>query len=240
MKRNKFTATERDQISFVLDRAFVHLDAWFQWFNTTQSEDMSSYFWHGRDNATMRELNPKTLTSGLDDYPHASHPTKDERHLDLRCWMFLAADCMHSISKLLPKEHELGKEYDSAAKLLSNFEILNQMHFDDAHGTYLDFGNHTEKCSFDLVRSNGKQPLCKSKARPGSFRIAKIEDSSILEQQLNLISNRSILWTDYGLRSLSKSRENGPYRDKAKIIYNDLRSNLIRNVVKNYQQTGYF
>ncbi|CAL5378069.1 unnamed protein product [Camellia sinensis] len=69
-----------------------------------------------------------TLTSGLDDYPRASHPTEDERHLDLRCWMFLAIDCMHSISKFLPKEHELGK-----------------MHFDDAHGTYLDFGNHTEK-----------------------------------------------------------------------------------------------
>ncbi|KAL7171738.1 hypothetical protein ACSBR2_036410 [Camellia fascicularis] len=146
MKRNKFTATERDQISSVLDRAFVRLEAWFQWFNTTQSgKDMSCYFWHGRDNATMRELNPKTLTSGLDDYPRASHPTEDERHLDLRCWMFLAADCMHSISKLLQKEHELGKEYDSTAKLLLNFEILNQMHFDDAHGTNLDFGNHPEK-----------------------------------------------------------------------------------------------
>ncbi|CAL5437496.1 unnamed protein product [Camellia sinensis] len=32
-----------------------------------------------------------------------------------------------------------------------------------------------------------------------------IQDSTILEQQLNLISNRSILWTDYGLRSLSKT-----------------------------------
>ncbi|CAL5433577.1 unnamed protein product [Camellia sinensis] len=149
MKRNKFTATERDRISFVLDRAFVHLEAWFQWFNTTQSgKDMSSYFGHGRDNATMRELNPK---------------------------MIIHMHCMHSISKLLPKEHELGKKYDSIAKLLSNFEILNQMHFDDAHRTYLDFGNHTEKCSFDLVRSNGKQPLCTSRARPGSFRIAKIE-----------------------------------------------------------------
>ncbi|KAF5941731.1 hypothetical protein HYC85_019373 [Camellia sinensis] len=33
-----------------------------------------------------------------------------------------------------------------------------------------------------------------------------VVDSTILEQQLNLISNRSILWTDYGLRSLSKTR----------------------------------
>ncbi|CAL5433629.1 unnamed protein product [Camellia sinensis] len=162
MKRNKFTATERDRISFVLDRAFVHLEAWFQWFNTTQlGKDMSSYFGHGRDNATMRELNPK--------------------------------NCMHSISKLLPKEHELGKEYDSTAKLLSNFEILNQMHFDDAHGTYLDFGNHTEKVP-----------------RPGSFRIAKIEICSL-----------------YSLCLPFPICENGPYRDKAKIIYNDLRSNLI-------------
>ena len=37
MKRNKFTATERDQISSVLEWAFVRLEAWFQWFNTTQS-----------------------------------------------------------------------------------------------------------------------------------------------------------------------------------------------------------
>lgn len=33
-----------------------------------------------------------------------------------------------------------------------------------------------------------------------------IQDSWILDRQLDLISNRSILWTDYGLRSLSKTR----------------------------------
>lgn len=53
--------------------------------------------------------NFQTLSSGFDDYPRASHPGNEERHLDLRCWMLLAADCMYSISKLLKKEKELGK-----------------------------------------------------------------------------------------------------------------------------------
>ncbi|XP_052204412.1 mannosyl-oligosaccharide glucosidase GCS1-like isoform X2 [Diospyros lotus] len=296
-KRNKFTATERDQISSFLDLAFIRLEAWFQWFNTTQSgKDMGSYFWHGRDNSTTRELNPKALSSGLDDYPRASHPSEEERHLDLRCWMLLAADCMYSISKLLGKERELGKEYGSTAKLLSDFGILNQMHFDDSYGAYFDFGNHTEKvqlswrevignnhhASRELVQEVLEQPKLRFVPHVGYVSLFPFvgriipPDSSILEQQLNLISNRSILWTDYGLRSLSKtssmymkrntehdppywrgpiwmnmnylilsslhhySKENGPYRDRARTIYHELRSNVIRNVVRNYQQTGYF
>nr|POE44799.1 isoform 2 of mannosyl-oligosaccharide glucosidase gcs1 [Quercus suber] len=95
----------------------------------------------------------KTLSAGLDDYPRASHPSEDERHLDLRCWMYLASDCMHSIAELLDKDTKPGKDYSATARLLSDFQILNQMHLDNKYGAYFDFGNHTEKALVDMVES---------------------------------------------------------------------------------------
>ncbi|KAJ7957586.1 mannosyl-oligosaccharide glucosidase GCS1-like [Quillaja saponaria] len=296
IKNKKFTATESNEILLFLERASVRLEAWFQWFNTSQSgNQMSSYYWHGRDNMTARELNPKTLSSGLDDYPRASHPSGDERHLDIRCWMFLAADCMHSISELLGKATNPAMNYGATAKLLSDFEILNQMHFDDAYGAYFDFGNHTEKVRLswkemkvgnnyaarELLREVLERPELKLVPHIGYVSLfpfmTKIipPESWILEKQLDIISNRSILWTDYGLRSLAKtstlymkrntehdppywrgpiwininymilsalhhySKVDGPYKDRARAIYEDLRGNLIRNLVHNYYQTGF-
>ncbi|CAN6726949.1 unnamed protein product [Malus baccata var. baccata] len=297
LKINKFTAAESDAISSFVERAFVRLEAWFQWFNTTQSgKEVGSYYWHGRDSTTNRELNPKTLSSGLDDYPRASHPSEDERHVDLRCWMLLAADCLHSIAELFEKENKSAKKYGATVKLLSDFETLNQMHYDDTYGTYFDFGNHTEKVRLvwkevitghnyatrELVREVLESPKLRLVPHIGPISlfpfIGRIipADSRILEKQLDLISNRSILWTDYGLRSLAKtssvymkrntehdapywrgpiwmnmnymilsslhhySRVDGPYKEKARTIYDDLRGNLIRNVVKNYHKTGFF
>ncbi|KAL3835679.1 hypothetical protein ACJIZ3_010415 [Penstemon smallii] len=295
IKKNKFTASEREDISIFLRQAFVRLDAWFNWFNTTQSgKDVNTFFWHGRDNATIRELNPKSLSSGLDDYPRASHPSEDERHLDLRCWMHLAADCMHSISEFL-EDDVIGKEYGLTVELLSDFELLNQMHLDNANGAYFDYGNHTEKVrlswrvvetagsfpSRELVREVLEKPVLRLVPHIGYVSLFPFmgrlipPGSWILEKQLDLISNSSTLWTNFGLRSLSKtssvymkrntehdppywrgpiwmninymilsalnhySKVGGPYRERAKIIYDDLRNNLIRNVVKNYNQTGF-
>ncbi|XP_044490914.1 mannosyl-oligosaccharide glucosidase GCS1 [Mangifera indica] len=296
LKKNKFTSTESNDISSFLERALIRLEGWFHWFNTTQSgKEMNSYFWHGRDSTTIRELNPKTLSSGLDDYPRASHPSEEERHLDLRCWMLLAADSLHSIADLFAKESKQEKEYGSTAKLLSDFEILNKMHFDPAYGAYFDYGNHTEKVRLswketnmrnnyptrELVREVLEKPETRFVPHIGYVSLfpfmEKIipPESWILEKQLDLISNRSILWTDYGLCSLAKTSSmymkrntehdppywrgpiwmnmnyrilsalhhyaqvNGPYRDRANVIYDELRSNLIRNVVNNYHQTGF-
>ncbi|KEH20572.1 mannosyl-oligosaccharide glucosidase [Medicago truncatula] len=222
LKNNEFNVMDRSEISLFLERAFGRLDAWFQWYNETQSgEQMSSYYWRGRDNMTTLQLNPQTLTSGLDDYPRASHPSSDERHLDLRCWVLLAAQCMHSIEELLNKETKPEKNYGSTVKLLSDLEILNEMHFDDVHGAYFDFGNHTEKVQLkwkelkarrQLVREVLERPVLKLVPQIGYVNFFPFmgriipSGSWILEKQLELISNRSLLWTDYGLRSLAKTR----------------------------------
>ncbi|XP_077227087.1 mannosyl-oligosaccharide glucosidase GCS1-like isoform X2 [Tasmannia lanceolata] len=238
----------------------------------------------------------QTLSSGLDDYPRASHPNEDELHLDLRCWMFLAADCMHSIAELLGMRNSSEMGYYSMAKQLSNFEILNQMHLDDTYGAYFDFGNHTEKVRLrwhevkgsssnyagrELLREVLERPQLGLVPHVGyvslfPFMMKMIpSESLILGKQLDLVFNRSTLWTDYGLRSLSKtssvymkrntehdppywrgpiwmnmnymilsalhhySEADGPHKAKARMIYEELRKNLIGNVVRNYFQTGY-
>ncbi|CAH2236481.1 jg20111 [Pararge aegeria aegeria] len=56
-----------------LNRMFPRLQAWYQWFQTTQKgEEHTSYRWRGRENDGV-QLNPKTLTSGLDDYPRFAY-----------------------------------------------------------------------------------------------------------------------------------------------------------------------
>ena len=40
LKRNKFSVVESNDISSFLERGFVRLEAWFQWFNTTQSGNL--------------------------------------------------------------------------------------------------------------------------------------------------------------------------------------------------------
>ncbi|KAL0926218.1 hypothetical protein M5K25_002430 [Dendrobium thyrsiflorum] len=295
LRLGKFSNEDMDKISSFLGRAYIRLGAWYQWFNNTQSgKDTSTFYWHGRDNATTRELNPKTLSSGLDDYPRASHPSEDERHLDLWCWMLLAADCLHSISEIIGMQNASARGSFLTPKQLINFEALNQLHLDKVSGAYFDYGNHTEKVRLrwhdvnvgntvkrELVRETLQKPYLRLVPHVGYISlfpfIMKIipPESWILGKQLELISNRSTLWTDYGIRSLSKtsslymkrntehdppywrgpiwinlnymilsalnhySKVDGPYRSRAHALYKELRSNLIRNIVKNYYETGY-
>lgn len=199
-----------------LSHLWPRLRAWYNWFNTTQLGEMpGTYRWRGRDPKTMRELNPKTLTSGLDDYPRASHPTADERHLDLRCWMTLASGLMADIARLIEKD---PTRFDDAYRYLSDNNVLDALHWSYAANGYMDFGLHTDELELRKLAPNAEMkrvvhgdpklkfvdsfgyvsffPLFLQIIDPYSAKLGKV---------LEDLRRQDLLWTPYGLRSLAKN-----------------------------------
>ncbi|KAJ9596409.1 hypothetical protein L9F63_012572 [Diploptera punctata] len=281
-----------------LERLYPRLQAWFDWFNNTQLGDLpGTYRWRGRDSTTNRQLNPITLTSGLDDYPRASHPNVDERHIDLRCWIALASSTMSEIAKLLNRNEQ---KYTNTYSYLSDNKLLDELHWSSNSESYSDFGLHTDavvlKCppppksppgyqvpqNLEKIRIVLKDPELRFvdstfgyvSLFPFLLQIIDV-NSPKLNKVLDDIKNPELLWTNYGLRSLAKSapmymkkntehdppywrgpvwinlnylavralnyysKKEGPYSQKSKLIYNELRSNLINNIMKEFKRTGY-
>lgn len=279
-----------------LERMYGRLVKWFDWYNTTQLGELpGAYRWRGRNGNTNLELNPKTLTSGLDDYPRASHPTVDERHVDLMCWITLGAKVLAEIAILLSRPSE---KYTNTFKYLSNNQLLDRLHWSYKKNTYADFGFHTDKVKLHKPPSHPNQqgPLIPQpflrvvlenpelqfvdsnfgyvSLFPFFLQILDPESPKLLTV-LNDLKNDDYLWTDYGLRSLSKTsplymkkntehdppywrgpiwinmnylalkalnhygKTKGPYSDRAQTLYDRLRQNLIKNMVKEYKRTGY-
>ena len=208
----------------LLDKLYPRLQAWFEWFNTTQTGDSpGTYRWRGRDATTNRELNPKTMTSGLDDYPRASHPNIDERHVDLRCWIGFAAGVMARLADIL---HQPSEKYRNTHDYLSENDLLNKLHWSPNTRSYSDFGLHTDRVelrrapppprshasSSELIRVVLEDPTLRYVDTSFGyislfpFMLNVIEPSSIqLDRILQDITNPELLWTKYGLRSLAKT-----------------------------------
>ncbi|KAJ6658585.1 hypothetical protein lerEdw1_019973 [Lerista edwardsae] len=263
-----------------LRRLYPRLQSWYDWYNRTQAGPLPySFRWRGRDQDTQLFLNPKTLTSGLDDYPRASHPSPDERHLDLRCWMAVASAVM--------------------AEVLADNELLDQQHWAKALGSFADYGNHTQAVSLERERLQPPPPgqpppvprLLRVVRQPprlqfvgGALGYVSLfplllqllrPDSPRLGSLLADMRSEAKLWTPFGLRSLSRTspfylRRNtehdppywrgpiwinmnflavralhhygqleGPHREQAAALYQELRANVVRNVFRQYVESGY-
>ncbi|BET01617.1 Mannosyl oligosaccharide glucosidase [Nesidiocoris tenuis] len=215
--------TEEDRLG-ALERLYPRLVAWFDWFNTTQTGPLpGTYRWRGRDAKTNRELNPKTLSSGLDDYPRSSHPTDDERHLDLRCWIMLGAGTLAEIAKLLNRE---SYKYMDTFAYLFDPKLLDQLHWSEDLQRYADYGRHTD----DVALKRPPPPPPPSRPSPQEMvRVVLTEprdrlvdttfgynslfpffvhgfssNSPRLLKMLTDLRNPELLWTKFGLRSLAK------------------------------------
>lgn len=210
-----------------LERIYPRLQAWISWYNTTQSGKLfGTYRWRGRELFKENELNPKTLTSGLDDYPRASHPDENERHVDLRCWMAFATGVMAELAHLLDRD---DSKYLETHYYLSDNALLNELHLSPLTKTYADYGFHTDSVALKAARQpsinrpqHHQQPVQKIRIHrtPPEYRYVDsafgyvslfpflleilTPDSPYLEKILHNIHDPEILWTNHGLRSLSK------------------------------------
>jgi len=211
-----------------LRAAWPRLRTWFLWYTQTQAGPVDgSYRWRGREAGGNHELNPKTLTSGLDDYPRASHPSPEERHVDLRCWMALAAHSLASVGAAVGAPSDEIAEFRALAAQLGDFEELKRLHWDEKRKVFADWGLHTEDVKLvkeeninDGGNGGGDGRLKREVSSPPKLQyiphygylslfplIMKLipNDSPILGQQIADLRKESELWTPFGLRSLSKS-----------------------------------
>jgi mannosyl-oligosaccharide glucosidase len=216
----------------MLEKLYPRLHSWFQWFNNTQKgEVLGTYRWRGRQADSVTELNPKTLTSGLDDFPRASHPTDSERHIDLRCWIALASSVMVQLGNILGKNVE---KYEETFYFLTDNELLTEQHFSTKTNTFADYGLHTDavvlkRPPMQPQKNNNQNPY-EQPSVPDKIRVVlghpemRFVDTTfgyvnlfpfllqiiephnpILGVTLTKLKDPDLLWTNYGLRSLAKS-----------------------------------
>lgn len=201
-----------------LEDMFPRLQAWYNWYNTSQAGDRpGTYRWRGRDPNPRHELNPKTLTSGLDDYPRASHPTKDEYHIDLYSWMTLASRAMAKIATVI--ESNSVASYEETYKYLQDEKLMTQLHWSDQYKIFCDRGLHSLQVKLQKPLHQPDLPSIRIEQSPPEFGcVPEIGYVSLFPFLLQILDPKSDklplimddmsdpnrLWTKYGLRSLSK------------------------------------
>ena len=171
------------------------------WFRKTQWGDIKSYDreafstkeayrWRGR---TVEHI----LPSGLDDYPRPQPPHPGELHTDLISWVGMMTRSMRRIAKTLGETDDAKEFQDFETAILRN---IDDLHWDSKEKTYCDatIDDYEESVHACHVGYISIFPFLTGLLPPDSPRLGPILDS---------ISDPEKLWSDYGIRSLSKEDE---------------------------------
>ncbi|KAF2199000.1 glycoside hydrolase [Delitschia confertaspora ATCC 74209] len=171
------------------------------WFRKTQAGDITSYdreAYSTKEAYRWRGRTPQhILTSGIDDYPRPNPPHPGELHVDLISWMGMMTRALGRIGSALGETDDVKQfaRYEDA--ILHNIEDL---HWDDKAKVYCD-------ATIDDYEENVH--VChKGYISIFPFLVGLLPpDSPRLKAILDVLSDPEELWSEYGLRSLSKSDE---------------------------------
>ena len=190
-----------DSVIAWLQELYPLLRKHYFWYKKTQTGDIKSYDreafsskesyrWRGR---TDRH----TLPSGLDDYPRAQPPHPGELHVDLMGWMGMITRSMRRIA------HKIGDTDD--VKDFKDIETAIARNVDDLHWSEKD----KAYCDATIDAYEEHVHVChKGYLSLFPFMTGLVpSDSPKLGHILDLIGDSEELWSDYGIRSLSKKDE---------------------------------
>ncbi|KAJ7172722.1 glycoside hydrolase [Mycena filopes] len=241
-----------------LKSIYAPLKRHYDWFRRTQRGQIKQYArvarsrtegyrWRGRSEQHV-------LTSGMDDYPRGP-PHAGELHLDLISWMAFFTGTMKDIAEFVGEVDDATSFGEIEQAILYN---IDDLHWSERDQMYCDA--NTSRITFATKGYLSMFPLLLALLPPSSPHLGPMLDALHDPEQL---------WSPYGLRSLSASHpefgqgenywkgpiwvqmnylalravkyaaEEGPYQARAQEIYQQLRKNIIDNVFKEYERTGY-
>uniref|UniRef100_A0AC34Q2Z5 Glycosyl hydrolase family 63 C-terminal domain-containing protein n=1 Tax=Panagrolaimus sp. JU765 TaxID=591449 RepID=A0AC34Q2Z5_9BILA len=123
-------------------KIYPRMKLFYNWMKTIQKGPrIGSFQWQGRNSTTNLELNPGTTPSGLDDYPRASHPSKDEYHVDIKCWMAMSSNVLLNLA-ILAHDSDWLPTITADQQLFNNLTLLDQLHWSEQSHGYFDYGYH--------------------------------------------------------------------------------------------------
>lgn len=246
---------------------YPKLQTHYEWFRRTQkgnTEDFERkypnneevYRWKGRS----KDL---CLPSGIDDYPRCEADIA-ELNVDLLSWMGIMTRSMYKISQLLEKDEDsklYKKRFDD---IIAN---IDSVHWSKNRKMYCDVtADDEDEDTFEC--HEGYVSLM-----PFIHKLIPTSDTEKLDAVIKSISDPSRLWSEYGIRSLSKQDSkfhqgedywrghiwininyltleallhygkaeevDDAVKEAANEIYVSLRENVINNIFKEYERTGY-
>jgi len=236
----------------------------YDWFRRTQRGQIKQYGrkarsrtegyrWRGRSERHV-------LTSGMDDYPRGTAST-GELHLDLISWMAFFSRTMREIASFIGETDDEITYSQIEEAILGNIEDL---HWNEDEKMYCDLGVNDDDESGYVCHKGylSIMPFVLELLTPTSPHLGHILD--LLHDPDHLwspygIRSLSASHPEFGkdenywkgpvwihinylaLRALHNTyaAQEGPYQAKAQAIYKELRRNIVDNVVKEYERTGY-
>ena len=212
---------ERERTLQFLKEIYPKFALHYKWLKKTQRGTKKGTFrWRG-------QTSTHCLASGLDDYPRAKYFTKEEKHVDLLAWMIYAAKILKRVTVQLKQWHteQDDEDSDDAANLLqwkqnkytkdiALFTRSLKDHWNEKDGIWYDIGvdgvDHYDPGTGQIVRFEAPKQVAHYGyvgLFPFLLQLVEVNDDQKLITLMTNLYEPHLLWSTFGLRSLSKVDE---------------------------------